>query len=158
SLLLVIRRIDKRNVGWVISQQNCRTSAHNRNLVFADLQRRHILANGLQRLAMTFNQCHVFRSAAQRFNPHCARSRIGVEKSRSLNPRCEHVEQRFPQSVRGWPPPQARNALQSPAAESPPNHSHTRLSLPERSRIAAASAPECNERPRAVPQCRVGSR
>ena len=53
---------------------------------------------------------HTRRAAAQRLHAHRARSRIQIQKTRALNPRRQHIEQRLAQPVAGGPRGQSRPA------------------------------------------------
>src|SRR5580700_460813 len=64
---------------------------------------------------MLFHKNHVARPAAERFDAHCSRARVEIQKRGAANRRPQNVEQRLPQAVARRPQLLPLQAAQRPA-------------------------------------------
>src|ERR1035437_7671031 len=112
----VVWRVEEDDIGGVGGQRHENRTGDYRG---APLQpeRRQILPDRLQRVAIALQKERTACAAAQSLNTYRPRSGIGVQKRRAFDLRRQDVEERLAQAVRRGTRSIARNALQAAGTE-----------------------------------------
>jgi hypothetical protein len=87
-------------------------------------QRVQVLPDRLDRSAAALQENAPRGATAERFDPHCSRAGVRIQKDRASHARREHIEERFAQPIGRGPRGQPRNGLQPARPKLPANHSH----------------------------------